>query len=501
MARAKQSRREGGRRRARQAVVGGVYCYRLPDGRYGACQAISLSETDGQLVVGTLDLLTEQRPTAEMAAAVKVMRPTFAYFKGAPALCNYDVQLPWWLEEVSVIEPVETFAGPCRSFGSWYVLEAFNAERWRTIDVDVGLRDDTPIVVELGAGAVEFRRDISTLSVGPRGAYEVRGDAALDFARLDGFPSLTTLRYDGSDASIIGFVERHPIRELSWQSHGQSRIDLSGTAVDQLVVSVDGPLTLAVPPTLTSLVVMGSTAALAVEGATVAWPFALTVHHDTIEAPAQGLQSTQCLTLNGLTETGTASLSGYTDLRSLTMRGRPGRLKDVAGLVSHERLAELALFDLYALHGEAWHDRGGWPALDDVLIEGLHKQDAAPLKAALASVPRVMISRARSEAWIAANVDNPLRDWDSDGAAFGKAARTAWKKAKTQAQKLGAAASGTDALAILEAFVVALNRINAKYDIDTMRREEAFEAYLGLARDLGVADEDSGAAFDSWRDF
>jgi hypothetical protein len=106
-----------------------------------------------------------------------------------------------------------------------------------------------------------------------------------------------------------------------------------------------------------------------------------------------------------------------------------------------------------------------------------------------------------AHAWLEANLANPFRDWDSDDPAFGKAACAGWKKAHTAATRLGTAASDREAQAILKAFVSTLNRLDSKFGIDTVRREEAYEAFADLGRKLGVRDAAATAWFDRWRDF
>jgi len=53
----------------------------------------------------------------------------------------------------------------------------------------------------------------------------------------------------------------------------------------------------------------------------------------------------------------------------------------------------------------------------------------------------------------------------------------------------------------LKELVTVLNRLDEKYDIDTIRREQAGEAFFELARALGVGDEQASRWFDEWRDF
>lgn len=494
------------RRPAREAVVGGVYTYQLPDGRYGACQVLAESDPDdsiyaGLVLVGTLDVLSVERPTADSVSTLQVARNRHAFHSGQPALANYDRQLPWWLELVCVIDPVEQFPKGSNVSGNWYVQEVHHRERWEALGLDVAKRDDSPVSIDLGVGPYEVRRDLPKLTIGPEGGYELPTDAPADFASLPTFPALTDLDYAGGDARLIGYVERQPIQHLTWTAHGQSAIDLSASLLNRLTIEVAEPLTLRPPSSLEWLIVDGDASLLTVENIDPRWPFDLTVRHPVITAPPRGLEAVQCVTLDRLVESGSEALKGYTDLRELRLYGAPGRLTDAAGVIAQQSLRILWAFGLYGLDGSSWHRDDGWPMLDDVLVSGLHKDDAAPIKAALAAVPTVKITGARSDAWIAANLDNPFRDWDNDGAAFGKAARTAWKKAKTAAQKLGPVGPTPEANTVLETLVLALNKLNARYDIDTMRREDAFEAYLGIAGDLGIDDDVSGPLFDQTRDF
>jgi hypothetical protein len=47
-----------------------------------------------------------------------------------------------------------------------------------------------------------------------------------------------------------------------------------------------------------------------------------------------------------------------------------------------------------------------------------------------------------------------------------------------------------------------LNRLDDRYGfIDTLRREEAGDAFAGLAQRAGVPADEAAAWFDDWRDF
>jgi len=56
-------------------------------------------------------------------------------------------------------------------------------------------------------------------------------------------------------------------------------------------------------------------------------------------------------------------------------------------------------------------------------------------------VDRLELTKARSDRWLADNIDNPFCDWDADSPAFGKAAMKLWKSALQEARKLDASRS------------------------------------------------------------
>jgi hypothetical protein len=105
---------------------------------------------------------------------------------------------------------------------------------------------------------------------------------------------------------------------------------------------------------------------------------------------------------------------------------------------------------------------------------------------------------------LAANLTNPLRDWADDDPRGGAAACKAYATAVRAVDALATDTPDrtTAAEPILRNFVQQLNRIDQRYDlIDTLRREEAGDAFLDLAARAGVPTELADQWFDHWRDF
>ena len=146
------------------------------------------------------------------------------------------------------------------------------------------------------------------------------------------------------------------------------------------------------------------------------------------------------------------------------------------------------------------------PHLSAVANHGLRASDAKVLRRRLADVDRLELTKARSDRWLTDNIDNPFRDWDADGPAFGKAAMKLWKRALQEARKVDGAPSREQASTIVLALVDGLNRLDGRHGvvIDTLRREQACDAILDLVRRHlvgALTPEETQELVDSRRDF
>jgi hypothetical protein len=138
------------------------------------------------------------------------------------------------------------------------------------------------------------------------------------------------------------------------------------------------------------------------------------------------------------------------------------------------------------------------PSLSRLAFHGLRRTAAAAIRARYrGSGVHLTVTGAKDDTWLAANLTNPFRDWADDdpraGAAACKAYAAAVRALPTEAEA---------ARPVLHEFVRQLNRIDARYDlIDTLRREQAGDAFLALAARAGVPAARADEWFDEWRDF
>jgi hypothetical protein len=180
----------------------------------------------------------------------------------------------------------------------------------------------------------------------------------------------------------------------------------------------------------------------------------------------------------------------------LTFQRGPGSLVDLPALVGHERLASLWLDGAYGLNAAALPDL---PALRHLVLAGTRRTIAATVTRRYADGPVTLeISHARSTAWLAANIDNPFRDWIDLSRPFAEEACAAYRRAA----RAVAAPTPEASERALRGLVADLSAIDEAYElIDTNLREQAWEAYRALAARLGVPAEQSEAWFVEERRF
>ena len=133
------------------------------------------------------------------------------------------------------------------------------------------------------------------------------------------------------------------------------------------------------------------------------------------------------LSSTGIVDAG-ALVAAYPDLQELSLRDAT-RVDDVARLGDLRRLRRLSLYGCYRLDVAALPSATAWPELERVRISGHRLLDAATLQERFAGAARFELSDGKTVEWLAANFDNPFRDWIDYDTRAGRAAAAAWSEA------------------------------------------------------------------------
>jgi hypothetical protein len=493
-------------------AVGDVAMMRVPVGGYGACQVAGIDKD--VVTVYALAWEPEDLPDLRRLADLPPLTLDHHAHPGEPARISISGGRPpppdWvWLGRLPV---PAAMSGSSNSYSgwSWLPTQITAQRRWdRHLSAAVkqayqAAATRGQVEVDFGAGPVTLGAAIGKLDLTGARTVGVPPVGPVQWSALDQLACCTSLTWAGVDRGLVAALTDHPIVEnLEWTA-APPDLDLRGTNLTSL--SIDGATgLLQLPDSLTSLHLMPGARIEVVSAAGEGQWLTLTVTMSGSGAglPA-GLDRLRDLRYLGKGTISAAPLAGLRKLESLWLawHDAPGNLDDAAALSALPRLAHLTLTDAYGLDAETLPDL---PALAALTIHGLRRTTSTTIKARYRRTGiHVSIAGAKNDTWLAANLTNPLRDWADDDPRGGAAACRAYAAAVRSIDALPSEPPDPTAAAelVLRNFVQQLNHIDQRYElIDTLRREQAGEAFADLATRAGVPTDRADDWFDQWRDF
>jgi hypothetical protein len=130
-----------------------------------------------------------------------------------------------------------------------------------------------------------------------------------------------------------------------------------------------------------------------------------------------GLEGVRKVTLRVAGSLTARQLLGAGEVEQVTIRWLepPGTLLEADLLARPPHLHTLELLDAYGLDVPALPEPTAWPALRRLRVGGLRRRDASALRARFGrSAVWLGLRGAKSDTWLAANLNNPFRDWVED---------------------------------------------------------------------------------------
>lgn len=490
---------------------GDVAAMLLPDDAYGLCQVTGVG--DGRVSVCGLRWHSVDPPVLQDLDDVEPLRLDFYGFNGRIEHVSIDASSPIppgfrWLGSRPVPDGVPVSAD---TFTTWRsLIQGIDRQRRWDHDLSMSVKDayraaatHGDVRVDFGAGPVTIGSVVTRLDF--TAATLVPASGSVLWSALDRLPGCSSLIWSGPDRGLAAALAAHPIiSSLIWQD-APPVVDLTDSSLLDLTIEGQNLRELRLPTGQRSLELVAPTRHLTVQAVDAGRRISLDMSRpaaDTV-VPA-GLSGVRECALDGDGTLSGACVEILKDLQELRIYWRkpPGELIDADRLSGLSRLATVELFDAYGLAADSLPDL---PSLTHLGIHGLRRSIVPELKTRYRDTNvRLIIRRAKADAWLAANMTNPFRDWVDDDARGGTAASKAYAAAVRAITKLPV--EQPDRIVATEKtlriLVDTLNGIDDRYDlIDTLRREEAVDAFLDLAAQAGVSSTVADRWIDEWREF
>ena len=364
---------------------------------------------------------------------------------------------------------------------------------------------DDYVEVDFGAGRKRLPRWQQVLDLTPHRDGLVPAEGPVDWSQLDLLPGCVTVDWAGPQRGIVDAIAAHPtIRFLYWHD-AVGDVDLRPTNLGTVQFEGAGLGNVRLPESVETLLLRDPPATLQVEAPDEGHGLDLRYFQSGSQVLVpDGLRRTRTLWLWVGGAVSMAALSHLTDLEQLTVTfdDPPGTLTELGELRRHHRLRTLRLDDAFGLAPDGVPDLAGLRSLE---LVGTRRTTAAAVKARFkGSAVKVSVSGAKADSWLAQHMDNPFRDWIEDSKGFGRAAAAAYARAWRAVEAIAPETPGASAAAeqALRGLVAELSSINDKYElIDTLYREQAWDAYRALAIQLQVPEQQAEEWFDSGRRF
>ena len=189
----------------------------------------------------------------------------------------------------------------------------------------------------------------------------------------------------------------------------------------------------------------------------------------------------------------------FPKLEYLMINGENATLKNVEALTKLRHLESVWLSNLYDF--DTFVTKTEMPNLNSITLWSIPKVVADKVKKEFKGINELDIKQARTDEWIKANLDNPLRNWDGREGTKPSVAKKAMKAYTDAYKKLSANKDKDEALKTLENFIAIFNEIDEKHHIDTLEREEIWDAFNMLGELTSLTIKEKEEIFENLRDF
>jgi len=183
------------------------------------------------------------------------------------------------------------------------------------------------------------------------------------------------------------------------------------------------------------------------------------------------------------------SLSDNTELKSLFLHGKLGVVENLTAISALKKLEIFSTYEIFGFTGKDFPPPEEMPALDFIRMTSAPYEAVQSIKKQYRHIALDM-SQARKPEWLAANMDNPFRNWEGDDMIPRGGAKKAfdiYKKTRNEFRNL--CLSGVEIQskgeALCKQYIEVFNKLDSKHEfIDTVFREDIIIALEKIISDV-----------------
>lgn len=475
--------------------------------------AVEVEGRHPQVAILSLDWTGNVLPTDADIAAMKPAVFDFLFWNERVDQCNVPLPVPPGYTRVGHRAPM--VREKVDSYGGWpdgHLI--YTQQRWNA----------RPRAARDRFKAAAKERDQMGVSLAAVEATRLGNDqlaAVIDLANFDGMPVLTSVYADRPIAGLFEFLRRRDfVHEAALRNHGETCVDFRGAHLTRLGVDVTGVRELYLNDGLETLTLHGTPGPdLRIHAEDDGrW---LTLYSRDPAPAWAGLAELATLWVRQVREVDAAVLvQRFPALETLRIWGAPATLQNARELSALSGLRTLTLSDTFGFGPDDMPPPASFPALRILWLTSIPADVAAAVKkaykGAAAAGLDLAIRQPRKPEWLAANLDNPFRDWEGRQGitpAQAKKAAALYRTARADALKVADAADPVAALSpIVVAYTEAFNKLDARSNfILTEEREQIYTALMQIVDAVDAQRQTAGSApmdgealaevMDSVRDF
>ncbi len=482
-------------------TVGDIYCaYSNQLQQYTACQVTALQKTDGKssamlASIVQLDWSGDQPLQSDQLAQLKPLIRNFYFWKDDWDHRFVEAEIPAHYMLVGNIPPLVTV--PSHTYDpDWDIGNSLYEQRkWEAIDekrrqlFKKACSDNGEIML----GGVLVKKNTSTLR-----NFSPASDA--DITALEQLHCLTHIEMNHFTDAIVPFLQQNPfVNELHITTHDLTMLDLSHTNLNRLIVEQGCLETLVLNKSMEFLSLTGEyEKPLDVHADQQGATLTLSLHTSSTFPSLNGLEQLQALHIRGIEQLHLEAVTAtYTALNELRLQGKPGTISGLPSIARLPALQFFSTFDLFGFTGDDFPDPAQLPELRVLWLTSLPADAAKSIKARYKKLASTTIdldiTQPRKPEWLAANLNNPFRDWDgrdhiksSDAKKATSLYKQCLKNIRDWTQSEHDSTSLTAQLTtMIEMYTEAFNQMDARAPfIDTIEREEIDMALTSLLEQL-----------------